>query len=26
LGIIGNYCPRKQCGLPHDINHFCSPT
>jgi len=26
LGIIGNYCPRKQCGLPHDINYFCSPT
>ncbi len=20
LEIIGNYCPRKQCGLPHDIN------
>ena len=25
-GIIGNYCPRKPCGLPHYINHFCSPT
>jgi len=25
-GIIGIYCPRKQCGLPHHINYFCSPT
>ena len=25
-GIIGNYCPRKPCGLPHYINYFCSPT
>ena len=25
-GIFGNYCPRKPCGLPHYINHFCSPT